>query len=824
MRWPFGKADGYGRSDRGTDLTVVNSATHRRASGSERIVSAILLVWGAGLAVPAMADEAKPADQSASQADGSEILVTARRREENLMRTPVSATVLSGDNLEQQNVRNFSDLRGAVSNLELVPLTSGDASFTVRGIGQTNNQVNSDTKAGLYVNGMYVSRQEGNSLYFYDVASLQVLKGPQGTLFGKNTTAGAILLENKRPTQDFEGYGQLRFGSYERVEVEGAVNLPLGENVSTRLSFRSQDADGFIKHLLDDRRSGDIDNKSVRLQLRAQTGALTADLLGEYNRSQTDGGAYIPLTCSSAAPYIANYDLLHKVPYCDAYPIIGKPYTVYGGATLNIPTSAAVTDVAAGGDANGAGAARQVGRSPFNDTEVWTLNGRLKYELTDDLTLNSTSAYRRSSAKWYSPMSHAPDDIYAEYDDTKTDQVSQELTLSGTALDERLNYLAGVYYFNQKTSFVQDTGPDWIDPLGYRYDSDLKFESYAAFIQASMKLTPKLEITAGGRYTRDKKSGSSAVFFAGNGSTYTDDDGVMQSCGWFVGDFLGGVRHCGGDTFTAAGAKSWSSFDPKLQISYQWTDQLYTYATAAHGYNAGGFNQQLGSQPADGRFPSSYKPEKLWSYEAGLKSDLFDHRLRFSLSAFYQKFTAIQSTVLVDIAGVATRQLQSAASAHEEGMEAEFTIRPVPDLTIRGNASYLKQAYDKIEPGATSISLDTPVNSAPKYTFSAAVDYTIHVGTSGTLTPSVDVRGLGSKPGCQSDTTFTCKLPGYALVGFRVDYVPSEAGNVRLAVYGTNVLDKETQLLRSGFYDGMGLDRYIPGRPQEFGAEISWRF
>ena len=780
----------------------------------------VMALGGADIAQAAEADAPAAADDS-----GDQIIVTARKRAENLMTTPVSATVLSGGDLNQQNVRNFQDLRGAVSNLELQPLASGGASFTVRGIGQTSNQVNTDAKAGFYVNEMYVGRQEGNDLYFYDVDSLQVLKGPQGTLFGKNTTAGAIVLTNRRPAEEFGGYVQLRAGSYKRIDTEGAINMPLTDTILSRLSFRTQNTNGYIKHVLDDDKSGDVNNKSARIQLRNVGGPLTFDLLGEYNQSNTDGGSSIVVGCSAEGSYYQpNYNALHTIPYCSAYPVLGKDYLVYGGATLTAPTSAIITDLAKGGDANGAGSGRYVGKGPFNDTDVWTANVRLSYEVNDNITLHSVTAYRRSKAAYYTPVNNAPNDIYAEYDNTKTKQFTQELTASLTALDDRLNVLAGLYYYNQKTTLLQDTGPDWIDPLGYVYDGTVKYKSYAAFVQGSFKVTPKLEVTLGGRYTRDKKSGNSFVFFAGNGASYVDANGATQQCGYFIGDFLGGVANCGGAPFTAADSRSFSGFDPKVQLSYRWNDQIFTYVTAAHGYNAGGFNQQLGSQPADGKFLSSYDPEKLWSYEGGIKADLLDHRVILNVSGFYQKYTAIQSTVLVLIGGISTRQVQSAADSHQSGFEGEFTIRPIQDLTLRGNVSYLEQGYDKIYEGATSFTLDTPVSSAPKYTFSAAVDYVIHTGDSGSLTSSVDVKGVGSKYACQSGVTYVCKTPAYALVGFRLDYVPSEESPWKVGVYGTNVFDKVIQLSRSGYAGLMGIDSYVPGRPAEFGVEASMRF
>ncbi|MDB5577646.1 MAG: hypothetical protein JWR80_2822 [Bradyrhizobium sp.] len=789
--------------------------------------SAMLSIVGT-TAAEAQTSEATAVPASVSTDDGgvAEITVTARRRKESLQSTPVSATVLSSTQLVEQNIRNFASMRGAVSNLEIEPTFSGGTSFTIRGLGQTSDQANADSKAGFYVNEMYVSRMEGNDLYFYDVASLQVLKGPQGTLFGKNTTAGAVLLTTAVPEDKAGGYLQLRGGSFRRIETEGAVNMPLADNLFGRVSFRTQDAKGFINHVLDNDTSGNINSKSVRGQLRFESDRLTADVLAEYNHSATDGGAYITVGCLQDAPYVINYNALHTVPYCAAYPVLGKPYLVYGGATLSIPTSSAVTDVAAGGDANSA-SRRFVGKSPYNNNDIYTGNVRLTYKLSDDVALRSITTYRRSRSGWYTPTQDAPDDIYAENDTSLTNQFTQELTLGGKAMDGRLDFLTGVFYFKQNTQQRQDTGPDWIDPLGYRYDAGFKYQSYAGFVQASFKITPKLELTAGLRYTYDTKDASSDVFFAGNNGTYTVNGGT-RACGWFVNDFIGGIANCAGAPFVATGRDHWDGFDPKVQLSYRWSEQLYTYITAAHGYNSGGFNQQIGSPQPDGRFASTYNPEKLWSYEAGFKTDLFDRRLQFNVSGFYQKYSDIQATVIVVLNGISTRQFQTAASAREAGFEAEFVARPVPDLSIRGNASYLSQKYEKITPGAL-IGRDTPVNSAPKYQFSAAVSYDIHFGGH-RLTPAVDVRGVGKKPSCYTPGTPTdpqaasCNLPAYALVGARLDYVPYEGSPLRLSFYGTNVFDKVTQLHRESYSGGQGTDRYTPGRPAEFGAELAYKF
>ncbi|PTQ12716.1 TonB-dependent receptor [Sphingomonas oleivorans] len=739
-----------------------------------------------------------------------EVVVTARRRAENLQDTPVSVTAISGEEAAEQNIRNFQDLRGAVSNLEVLPLATGGASFTIRGIGQTNSQVNVDTKAGFYVDEMYVARQEGNQLYFYDVDSLQVLKGPQGTLFGKNTTAGAVLLSTRRPTADTGGYLLGRVGSYKRLDAEGAINIPVSDALLTRFSFRTQNADGYIKHVLDEGESNNVNDKSARFQIRALPDSkLTIDLLGEYNQSNTDGSTSIVTGCRPTAAYMRNYNALHSIPLCTAYPILNKDYAVYGGATLSIPTSSAITDIAKGGDSNGTGRTRGGHRESFNDTEVATVNLRMNYDFNDNISLKSITAYRHSDSSWYNPTINAPNDIYAELDDTSTDQFTQEVNLNGKAIDGRMNYVLGLFYYHQKTGFVQDTGPDWIDPIGYTYDADNKFESWAAYAQASFKFTDALELTLGGRYSYDRKKASSDVFLQ---TIYT-----TPQCRSFVAAFQAGAAACGGH-FVGSGKDSWESFDPRAQLSYAWTPDLFTYVSVTRGYNAGGFNQQLGSNL--GGILVSYDPEKVTSYEAGLKSEWFDRRLRVNVAAFYQDYADIQTTVLININGVDTRQVQTGATAHEQGFEGELVVQPVPELVLRANGSYLDQAYDSIRPGV-SFTLNTPVNTAPKYTYSVSGNYTFYLPSDSTLTASLNWRAVGRKPAC--NPIGSCYTPGYGLLGGRLDFQPGEDSPWSIGIFGTNLLDKKVELSRNRG-GSMGIDSYIPGRPIEFGLEITRKF
>jgi iron complex outermembrane receptor protein len=800
------------------------------------LVSTALVSFGSFGAAHAQA--AKETTTAAADTTGQvgEVVVTARRRSEDLQSVPVSVTALSGAAIDQLNIRNFQDLRGAVPNLEVQPLATGGANLTIRGIGQTSSQVNTDAKTGFYMDEVYIARQEGNQLYFYDVDSVQVLKGPQGTLFGKNTTAGAFLVTSARPSADGGGYVQVRAGSLRRIDTEGAINVPLSDTLLTRFSFRTQNSDGYVKHLLDDERNLNTNDRSFRAQLRWKpTEKFTADLLGEYNNSATNGSSGVVIGCRDNASYVNRYNETHSRTYCNTYPLLSQKDgpLVYGGATLFIPTSAAITDTVKGADSNAGNIPLRRGgghRNPFNDVQVSTVNLRMNYDLTDEIALKSITGMRRSAAQFYNPTQNAPNDIYAEYDTTASSQFTQELNLNGRAFENKLNYVLGAFYYRQKTHFLQDTGPDWIDPTGYTYDANNKFTSYAFYAQASYKIIEPLELTVGARYSHDKKDASSLLNFQ---QIYSGPScGAANGRSFFYNAFAIGGQSCNG-ILSGAGEDSWSSFDPRAQLSYQFNPDIFAYVSVTKGYNAGGFNQQLGANlPGNGLV--SYEPEKLTAYEAGVKTEFWERRGRLNLSVFTQKYSDIQATVLVTYNGVATRALQSGATARESGIEAEAELRPVPDLVLRANAAYLKQKYLTIRPGVTAFTLTTPVNPTPKFTYSVSADYTFHVGEEGTLVAGLNWRAVGKRPstlltcadggyGIDSVSRLSCAVPAYGILGGRLEYRMGPESPWTMTLWGTNLLDARTQISRN-IGGGMGVDTVTPGRPREYGIEVRRTF
>ena len=762
----------------------------------------------------ALAQVSNEAGSEVANVTLQEVVVTAQKRSEDLQKTPVSVTAISGSEAAQLNILGFQDLAGFVPSLEVTPQPNGAADLAIRGLGQTSDRVNQDVKTGLYINDMYVAKQEGNFLSFYDVESLQVLKGPQGTLFGKNTTGGAILLTSVLPSNNNTGYLQVRGGNYDRKDTEGAVNLPISDQLLSRVSFRTESAGGFVKHVLDSGLSNNINDQSVRGQLRwLPNSKLTVDFLSEYSISKTDSQTSIVTSCNDNAYFTSGFNSVHAHTYCSLYPVLGVANEVYGGANLSIPTDSIKTDTVTGGDYVPNGVTRQGHPGPFNNTDVFSANFRITYNLTDEVSLKSVTTYRHTDFANYDPTQNAPEDIYAEYDASATNQLTEEANIIGKAFKGRLNYVGGVYIFQQRTNWLEDTGADYADPTGFYWFSTNKYTSYAAYGQASYKITPALELSVGARYTYDNKDAYSFLNLQTN---------YAPPCTTFADAFVAGIAACNTNVI-GVDSQHWSKFNPRVQLSYEFTPDLFAYGSVATGYNAGGFNQEL-TTFLGGKL-LAYNPEKLVDYEVGIKTEWANHTLRFNLTAFRQDYSDIQTNVHVQTAnGAPFGATETGASAIEEGLELEAAYAPTRDFRLSANGSLLHQYYTRVDADVSGITLNSPVDSAPKYTYSVAASYSLHLATGATITPAVNWRAVGAKPSCgYGGVSGSCYLDAYGLLGSRIDFKLSENSPWILSLWGTNLLDAKVELNKAG--DTIfGTAFYLPGRPREYGAQLTRDF
>lgn len=786
------------------------------------ILSVLLTAWSSHLmAAAATADaadgttasSADPADAPTSTAtapDGdqlTEITVTAQRIESNALTTPIAITELSDNQLTQSNVLSTTDLKGLVPSLNIIQqgqYGNNETAIYIRGVGVASRFFNQDIGVGVYLDDLYLPTTQNLNLSFYDVRDVQVLEGPQGTLFGRNTLGGAVLLETTPPGKEFDGYAQVTLGSFNRVDTQGAIDMPFSDVLTSRLAFFTSNVDGYITHLLNNQTNDNIDEKSARYELRFQPdGTFTADLMGEYGVSHDNGNEEITVACDPQAHYIEDYDKVHSVPYCTQYAPLGKPYEVYGNSVADFPTPP------------GSGLTMTGGFLPFDAGEAGTLALRMSWAVSDELTLKSISGLRNSDLASYRDDG-TPAGIYTEYDDFRDRDYSEELQALAKVWGGRLNMVAGLYYFHDDASSVQDTGPDYDDPVGYYYNNITIEKSLAAYFQGTLAVTSKLSVIAGVRGTHDEKSTASAVWEGCTGSyleEYTTDTGGCWIPGPTINDFA-----------TASG--TWHHVDPRFQLQYQWTPDWMTYISATSGYLAGGFNAQLPYFPPP-PYNLPFQQETVWNYELGTKGEWLQRRLRVSFDVFDQIFKNLQSGVLEYYNGIDVTTTTSAANGHERGVELEVDAIPVTNLTLTATASYLDQGYDEIFPDAYAAGLrqNAAITSAPKDTFALVANYTFHVSGGATVVPSVNYRYVG----VQWDGTYPLQYlaPGYALLGANVAY-NSPDRRWQVAFWGSNITNKyyyESYAAPNySLNTNIGIQQVVPGRPRELGVTVRWTY
>ena len=773
------------------------------------------------------------------QAGGlEEVVVTARKRAENIQTTPLSITAMSPAELQQENVHDLTDLRGLVPNFEITPYSNfGRAAtpITIRGIGQNALVPNLDPGVGFYLDDLYEARIEGQLLSFYDLSNVQILKGPQGTLFGKNTIGGAVLVDTQKPKDTFGGYVDVRVGEYNRIDAEGAINVPVvADKLLVRVSFMTSNVDGYITHILDSGTNDDLDEKSGRFQARLKpSDDLTLDLLAEYDRHRDHGSSSIEVGCTDSGYATSNYNATYGLggpTYCQKYYPLGKQYTVWG-----TPFAAVPTNTLAGGYQAGKVDPYFGNEGPYQLAQVGTLDFRINYSINENLSVKSVTGFRRSSLDgmggeaggWGIPLC-----IYCEEDNTTTQQTSEEVNLSGNYWDGKLIFVVGANYVDQDSGFAQNTGPDFDgDATGYSFLDSENFESDAVYAQATYKVTEELGVTFGGRYSYDRKSVQSVLWNALGAPTYLPGGGyqtpvpyVYFTQGYFNG--LGGY-YLPGPTASERqrAAANYYDFDPRFQVDYQWTPEIYTYFNFTGGYQSGGFNTQL--VPVGLQFNNGMNPfykERVWDYEGGIKTQWLNNRLRVNATGFYQDFKNIQAVVIAPGIVPQTRQIVNAAEAHESGFELEVEALPTPDLVIRWNSAYLNQGYDALSAAAiaTGITLQSPLTEAPPWETSIAVDYTYHLPWDALLVGDLTYRWLDSR--ISGVAPNFGNMPAYYTLGAKLSYVSAD-GSYSISAWGTNLTGKYYYTAASQNPDyNFGVSTVTPGRPREVGAEFRYNF
>jgi iron complex outermembrane receptor protein len=593
-----------------------------------------------------------------------EIIVTAQRREENLQKVPIAVSALGSEMLEQLDVRSIHDVSSVVPNLWMETNTglSSGARASLRGIGEDESYFTSDTPVGMYVDDVYIPRQTGALFDLNEVERVEVLRGPQGTLYGRNTSAGAIKIVTRKPSDTLRANGELTVGDFDRLDVRAGLSGPLGERLAGQIAVLSRQHDGYDLNLVNGARVNDQDVKAGRVALLfTPTDDLELLLAYDKVRERSTPGYATGLTLRGP----------NGLGAFDENDQVDGDRDVH---TLLSDLTDPINDV----DQQGASL-----------TATWNVAGVTVKSITAWRELSNTILLdadgQNTCLGFAAPCLHL-------FQDQRQHQLSQELQLQGKAFDERLNYIIGTYYFEEANT--QRTENIILAPFGENpySDSALDTDSIALFASGTFALTERANLTAGVRWTRDSKDFHNSVFGPdGTPSLVCVDPQtreVFNSGACAGGTPAGAVS----DALSRDISKSWSAVTPRLALDYQLTPSAMMYASASEGFKSGSFDgREVGSalynlQPI--------APETVYTYEVGAKTEWFERRLRANLAVFLNDFQDLQGTGTNQATGALTRF--SVGDVETKGAELELVAEPIANLTVNANLGLLDTRFTKI--------------------------------------------------------------------------------------------------------------------------------
>lgn len=771
-----------------------------------------------GLSLPnlALAQDAAAED---TQVNGGieEITVTARRRAESLQDTPIAISAMTSEGLEARGIDNVTQIGDFTPNVKFnssVPVSASNATAAIfiRGIGQNDYQLSADPGVGLYLDGVYISRGVGNVLDVLNVERVEVLRGPQGTLFGRNTIGGAVSVVTKKPSKELAGSLELTTGSFGRYQVKGSLDLPLAEGIYTSFSGFYHKRDGYVKGVVTGAPDlGDTDNLAGRFALRLEPSSeVTIDIAVDGSRSRENSAPNVAIAINENAP-AAQY---WNAAYSGAPGVctnLANPSRLTNQSCFN--SQWALAPYQHGGTFSSISAVFSNGNpEPYrsgSDVNIWGASGTVDWKLAENVSLKSITAYRKVTGFWTRDSDHSPASIIQTNSDWKQDQFSQELQLLGDIADGKVNWVLGGYYSNENGNHKDLV--NIVDAV-FLSGAVLKGKSVAFFGQATWEMVTDLNLTAGIRWTEDQKTFNNAnqyVVEAGflTGAPFNPDGSGLQD-----GDPLMGPL---GQSVTIKD-KAWT---PMASLSYRFSPELLTYVSYSQGFKGGGFTQRVFPPFA---FIPSFKPETSTTYEFGFKSDLLDRHLRLNGAVFLNDYSNLQITVNDPTLGFAPI-IQNAARARIKGFELEMQSRPIDGLLVEAGLGYLDAKYRDVDIRALNagVTTNTRLQNAPKWTLSAGISYKIEAPGLGSFQPRVD---WSYRSRVYNDAVNTPLLvqDGYHMVNASIAFNDEQK---RLGVtIGIKNLTK-TIYLGSGYADSFGgITEGVYGRPREWYLSAKYSF
>ena len=748
--------------------------------------------------------QSSPDSEAVTKKDGAiqEIIVNARFRQENLQDTPLAISAVDAQMIENSVITDITGIQKFLPNVQLgrIAFSGNSLSAGIRGVSFADLEKTFDPAVGLAIDGVFLGTSTGANVDFNDIESVEVLRGPQGTLFGRNTVGGIINIRRTRPTGELGGRLHARYGSYNTLDLDAVINLPkLGDTISAKISGLRRTSDSFTRNRVTGKREKGRDFYTVGLAVLAEVSPDTS-ILGsiDYQKDRSTYPSSINLTKAT-----------------------GLPFGV-GGTICDLTFSIGLGDL--GCDTQGFLRQRAEGFEFANTTipfesfiDGWSASLEIKTKL-GGFNLTAVTGYRDTSDTLLEENTGAPliplapgfaVPLFVAARDQDYKQFSQEIRIQGDVSD-RIDLVAGVYYLH--------TNYD-IRPLSYngstagsvyllggpiqRLVSAQKLSSFAIFAESIIKLGSDVRLTLGGRYTTETKEFSTsyslppvAAFTANRKATFNDPTG-------------------------------------RVILDWKPNAQTLVYASWSRGVRSGGFNGR-------GTTPTSigpYDPERVDSYELGVKADFGNGLFRFNPTIFQADYGDKQEEILRAAVGGGTETVvQNAASARIRGVEVELLARPTPELTLRASGAYLDADYrsfllpDLSQPGNPLVDVSASRNfrRAPKHTFNAGMDYARDIGGGNSLNLTIDyvftddtfVSAISDTTGARRDV-----IPGRGTVDVSVAFIHAgdSVKNLRISGYARDLFHKGGGRLGAAldagiFYFGV----VVPTR--EFGLEAAIKF
>jgi iron complex outermembrane receptor protein len=742
---------------------------------------------------------------SAAQAQNSqsetgtleEITVTARKVSENLQDTPIAISAFTGATLENRQIFSTDKLTQLVPNLQFAtnaPLAGNNSSSQVfiRGIGQTDPTSTVDPGVGLYIDDVYIGTAIGGTMSLRDINSVQVLRGPQGTLFGRNTIGGAILLSTVDPGAELGGTAKLGGGSDSLINAFLGLNVPIADTLSARFTAGLKKQDGYVTRT-DGTDLGDTNTYTVTSKfVWKPSDKLTGKFLADYTHSDENGSPLVFAAINTAATF-------PRVASADA----GCPG--FNGSFATLPAVPNIPDDRCANNFQGRGPFHNNGTTPLtSQLRNWGTSLAFTYSATDTLTFKSISAYRDIRWEGNRDADNTPLTILNTLYDVQGSQWSQELQATYQA--GPLTGVGGLYYFKQKSNDIAtvDLNPP---PPGVQHDSDnnkVDNKSWAVFTQWNYNFADRFGLTVGARYTEDDKGSFPDQF------DYAAPAVKQVPVQWYRATF--------------------SSFTPSASFSFHASERSMLYVSYSEGFKGGGWNSHFNSVlTADQQAAlQKFKPEEARTAEAGFKLDLAGRTLRLNGAIFTSDYKDMQITYRGPAPAGVAPFLTNAGKASIDGAELETTWAPTDVFTFDASVGYLDASIDKLGiPPAAVIPPGLRVGNAPPYAPKwqghAGAAYTIKTGSIG-VTPRLDASYQSRTFFDATNTREIAQLDAVTVLNASVAIAP-EAGKWRLTLGVNNATDKVYPIAgNSSLTTGSGYAEIAYARPREYFALLNYDF